>query len=270
MAGFWKRLFAGPSKDRATSESTHERVDSIIAELKAQARPCLRLVPAAGGKSRLGGPAEMAVAWPRYEGRPLSLLAQLDLAEIHAAGGVDWLPSHGRLLFFYELEHSGWGGTSADAGCAVVRYETGAPIVAAEPADLPTDFRFDARPIRFSADTSLPDETRLNINWRSLSRAEEAALEQAIEALAPPEPVHQLGGFPAPIQDDQMELECQRAVSPSEGGARASDWRLLLQLDTDEEAGMMWGDTGRLYFWVREQDARAGDFSRTWTILQCF
>jgi len=67
-----------------------------------------------------------------------------------------------------------------------------------------------------------------------------------------------------------MELECQRAVSPSEGGARASDWRLLLQLDTDEEAGMMWGDTGRLYFWVREQDARAGDFSRTWTILQCF
>jgi len=81
-----------------------------------------------------------------------------------------------------------------------------------------------------------------------------------------------------------MELECQLVthglnLGRPEGYKNmeverlrlgADDWRLLLQLDTDHEAGMMWGDTGRLYFWIREQDARARDFSKAWAILQCF
>ena len=37
---------------------------------------------------------------------------------------------------------------------------------------------------------------------------------------------------------------------PNTGRLRAADWRLLLQLDTDDEASMMWGDLGRLYFWI--------------------
>ncbi|MCR8632194.1 YwqG family protein [Paenibacillus radicis (ex Xue et al. 2023)] len=31
-----------------------------------------------------------------------------------------------------------------------------------------------------------------------------------------------------------------------------SDWKLLLQIDSEEEIGMMWGDAGRIYFWIRE------------------
>jgi len=31
----------------------------------------------------------------------------------------------------------------------------------------------------------------------------------------------------------------------------------------------MWGDDGNLYFWVREQDAKVGNFSDVWLILQC-
>jgi len=65
-----------------------------------------------------------------------------------------------------------------------------------------------------------------------------------------------------------MELECQlisqgytlvaRAPTGVEDGA--AEWRLLLQLDTDEDAQMCWGDSGRLYFWIREADARACGF----------
>lgn len=31
---------------------------------------------------------------------------------------------------------------------------------------------------------------------------------------------------------------------------------------------MEWGDTGRLYFWVREADLQAGALDRAWCILQ--
>lgn len=96
-------------------------------------------------------------------------------------------------------------------------------------------------------------------------------------------PKHQLLGHPMPIQGD-MQLECQlvshglycgdstgyydpraKALEP---GAR--QWQLLLQIDTDEKAGMMWGDGGRLYFWITKDDLKNRRFENTWMILQCY
>lgn len=52
-------------------------------------------------------------------------------------------------------------------------------------------------------------------------------------------PVHRLFGYPDLIQGD-MNLQ-----------------------------NMMWGDVGRIYFWIREQDLKNFDFDKTWLILQC-
>jgi uncharacterized protein YwqG len=49
----------------------------------------------------------------------------------------------------------------------------------------------------------------------------------------------------------------------------AKDWKLLLQLASDEDTEMMWGDGGTLYFWIREADLPDRDFSKVWIILQC-
>ena len=50
----------------------------------------------------------------------------------------------------------------------------------------------------------------------------------------------------------------------------AADWRLLLQVDTDEEGpGWMWGDVGRIYFWIKKQDLAALRFDDVWLIFQC-
>ena len=31
----------------------------------------------------------------------------------------------------------------------------------------------------------------------------------------------------------------------------------------------MWGDCGMIYFWVREPEARSGNFANAWLVLQC-
>jgi uncharacterized protein YwqG len=51
--------------------------------------------------------------------------------------------------------------------------------------------------------------------------------------------------------------------------AGARDWRLLLQVDSDDESAMMWGDAGRLYFWIRRQDLALARFDAAWVITQC-
>jgi uncharacterized protein YwqG len=49
----------------------------------------------------------------------------------------------------------------------------------------------------------------------------------------------------------------------------ALEWRLLLQVPSADAAGMMWGDVGCLYYWIRQDDLAARRFDRSWMILQC-
>jgi uncharacterized protein YwqG len=96
-------------------------------------------------------------------------------------------------------------------------------------------------------------------------------------------PNHQLLGLPDIIQN-RMELECQLASNgvscgDSEGdtseeakklAAGAADWRLLLQIVTDEDGpGWIWGDSGTIYFWIKRQDLKSLRFDDVWLILQC-
>ncbi len=261
---FLGKLFGG-GKPRAP-EPPATRVADAVALVKSQARPCVRLVSGRGGRSRLGGAPEMSTQWPRFRGSPLSLVAQLDLEEIRDAGGPDWLPARGRLMFFYSLEYDTWGHGREDAGSAVVVHEVEATAPATEPADLPETNRFPAHPVQIASAVSYPEEVRAGVSESGFSRQESNALEAALEGLLPEEPCHQIGGYAGPIQGDDMEQECARIVGLK---SQAKDWVLLLQVDTDPDADMSWGDSGRLYFWVRELDARAGDFSKVWVILQC-
>jgi uncharacterized protein YwqG len=104
----------------------------------------------------------------------------------------------------------------------------------------------------------------------------------------PPGSGHQLLGHPAAIQsgDLPMPQQCQfvsNGLYMGGGGGPvfdenraeelepgAADWILLLQLDSEQRAGMQWGDHGRLFFWIRRQDLERCDFSNVWMLLECY
>ena len=52
--------------------------------------------------------------------------------------------------------------------------------------------------------------------------------------------------------------------------ATAKDWLLLAQIGSDAGAGVMWGDSGCLYLWIKRDDLIARRFEAAHLILQCY
>lgn len=242
------------------------------------------------GASRFGGAPDVppGFRWPTRAGRPLSFLAQIDLEELRHPE----LPSGGWIAFFYDWTEQPWGFDPKDSGGASVVYFTGdrsSLQSLLQPQGAGDDGVFRPCRLSFADAVDLPHE------WDSIVLAEtgselaqrywddySAVVHQAAGTHDDSQ-YHHLLGHPQLVQDD-MRRECQLVTNgiycgdpsgyESEAAKalfdRAQDWRLLMQLDTDEDGpGWMWGDCGRLYFWIKKGDLAARAFDRTWTILQC-
>jgi uncharacterized protein YwqG len=63
---------------------------------------------------------------------------------------------------------------------------------------------------------------------------------------------HKIGGYPYFTQNDPRDCDA----------FKGEDYMLLFQMDTDDEAGIMWGDCGVANFFISEKDLISKDFSR--------
>ena len=282
-----KKLFGGvtpaptPVQQRAPA-----RVLSIP-ELRAQLGhlgcPAVHLRPVSHSRfCKLGGLPLLPpdAPWPQWNDRPQSFLAQIDLAEIHVAL-PSFLPSTGYLYFFYDQdqgtsscemnEQHSWRVLYAAGDCSAFEQR-------AAPPGLDSEHIYKEKPVAAQRIDVLPHKPGIDLNADESADNYVELRASAFDGM----PAHQMLGYPSPIQNDDMELECQlesnrifgeaqRSAAPRVADLKkgASDWKLLLQLETDDDTGWMWGDAGTLYFWVREQDASQGDFSKAWMIFEC-
>ncbi len=279
---FLKRLFG--KKARA---STDEVMAALKQKVSGLSRPAVRLIKSEEpGKSRLGGKPladSKDFLWPESGGKPMAFLARIELEEIAQAVQFDWLPKSGTLLFFYDIFEMPWGFDPNDRGKWCVLYQEQAVHEIDHPDNLPDEAIIKEISVSVKKEMVLPDLFSPEVDSLHLSD-EESDLYTEIKYEGSEEmPMHQVGGFPAPVQGNDMELEAQLASNgvyvgepegyesdearKLEGGA--GEWRLLFQFDSDEELGIMWGDCGMLYFWVRKEEAGNYRFDNTWLILQC-
>lgn len=261
---------------------------AYAADLAAAGRRGVRLVPAdegvAAGSSRLGGAPDLPpdTAWPRHEGAPLSFIAQLDLAGLRASLGRDAdlladLPPTGLLSFFALVDDStGYGLVHEDRGSYRVLHHDTTTVPVPLPAELEQEARLKPLAVAAMADwTPAPYESA--VVEEILGAAEDDGgldddvdVADYLEAMGDDEdldlpPRHRFLGNPDQIQGD---LGWEAA---DEAGGDPGDWRLLLQVDSDEDSlGVDWGDVGRLYWLIREDDLRAQHWDRVQLIGQCY
>lgn len=259
-----------------------------------RAQPGIQLLPAprrrgSPGISKLGGLPDLpgGAGWPTRRGHPLSFIAQVNLAHLQSSAPDDRLPASGLLSFFYDLR--AWGYDPRHRGCARVLYGRG-DAAGLRRADPPpprppgsTEHHFQVFKecvIDFRRSPTLPPAWDFP-EWDELTERQMEAYHDLQKQVGGP---HRMLGHPHRIQGD-MPLQCQLvsnglscADSSVHDDPRAKrlkkgvrQWRLLLQVDSDEEnSDMMWGDAGMIYYWIREKDLRAARFERSWLILQCY
>ncbi len=239
--------------------------------------PCESIPRAA---SKLGGLPDLPphVEWPQWKTGNLQFVAQLNLAELPPN---DSLPSAGLLSFFYDREQSAWGfDPNHKDGFRLWYFPDTSNLVR---ASNPDSSAFPCVRLSFESFLSLPDLSVEQVRNLALDLEDDEKYCEFIEEYSGPAPDHRLFGWPHIIQN-QMELECQLVTNGIYAGDAsgykhprreelepgAADWTLLLQIDSDENTKMMWGDSGMLYVWIRHQDLASCNFDKAWTILQCF
>jgi uncharacterized protein YwqG len=213
---------------------------------------------------------------------PLSFIAQIDLAEVSAAGPLDPdIPSEGRIYLFYDTKEQPWGFRPGDVAGTRLIYDT-SPVEnlvrQMEPSDL-SDERIPPLRCTFSW-TLLPDVHSFEAVV-DLDEEDHDALgdwSESTEAFA----AHRIGGDPTQIQGD-MDRQCvvvshglDLGHDSPEGAAdinverERQDWIFLFQIASDDKNNMMWGDLGMLYLWITCKDLQALSFENARLIFQCY
>lgn len=244
------------------------------------------------GASRLGGTPDLPgdVPWPTWNDEPLSFVAQIDMRDCHPFDIDRSLPAEGWLVFFYDAKQGVWGFDPEDRdGFRVLYVQPESELQRLEmPEGMPKYARFLPSSVAFASGWSIlciGDGLleKIELPEERLGATMEAMYEIVDSVGSGSAANHHFLGHPEIIQND-MRLGCQLVSNGIYCGKAegyrdprvedlrpgVSDWRLLLQLDSDWDGPKwMWGDAGMIYFWIREQDLAARAFDKAWVALQC-
>jgi uncharacterized protein YwqG len=269
---------------------TKYKLTNYSEEIHALACPSLRLLATPVedrqpvGTSRLGGQPDLPAGfpWPEWKDRPMSFLAQICLEDIAGFAPAEALPSSGLLSFFYDSRQETYGASPDDrGGWAVSFFEPAIQLsLAPFPDGLPREARFKPLGLKYHREWTLPVDPRQAKPGLELSDSEQRAYENLLRDFFGPGdrkiPHHRMFGWPDQLQDD-MQLQAALAANnirdrhdprEKEAAQTKSRWVLLLQVDSDERAGMRWGSYGMIYDWIEEEALKERVFNQTWMILQ--
>ncbi len=284
-------------KNKAIEELIRSEVaPDLIERVLTYVKPSIRLRTNAPdesankiGVSRIGGLPDLPpdTHWPVVDNRALHFVAQINLADAHPFDLENKLPKDGLLSFFYD-----WGTTGHSVLYLKPDQENLGPRN--PPPQLPNAispswfsrlFRgkhpervFRGCRMSFSCEMTPPDGMSFALDALSEDSVySDAFYDKYYELLGEEEtdPHHQLLGNPASIQGAYMEAECAGIVLgkgplSQEQLSQLSRWKLLAQFDSDDLPGMMWGDLGRLYYYIHESDLAQLEFGRVYVTGQCY
>jgi hypothetical protein len=265
------------------------RLPPRVAEL---AEPTLLLIPQHAnekqtpiGTSRMGGLPDLPadVVWPSPLGRPLTFVAQIDLAHVMGQLPDSPLPRSGMLYFFYDTEKHPWGYSPVEQDGLRVMYRTESKgVLRRRKAPAGLKATYGVQPLNLRSEKSYPDSFSPVVDRLQLGERESEEYQGFLEGLPQGPPGHRLLGHPRALGDDPM-TDCHLVANGIDLWDDAFDqtdprvkllstgsgaWRLLLELDTRASGEESWGDWKMAYFFIRRSDLEQRNFDSVCMVAQ--
>jgi len=206
----------------------------------------------------------------------MQFLAQINCVQLAEYRAHTLLPDSGTLHFFFEEDGSESLVTMTPDSQPLL------PAKAPAGANSP-NFVLPQFPVEFISVPTFPHSDTKEFDAMMSDEVKAEAFNAAHDLwarkyLEPQYARHQIGGYPQAVQGDvwtECEMFSNNHVASTDkklweqAASRASRWRLLLQFDTDDDLNVMWGDAGTIYYCIPEEDLRASNFDKVYSIAQC-
>lgn len=225
------------------------------------------------GASKFGGRPDLpkGISWPNFSiNKPYSFIGQINLGDLQLpTNGV--LPEYGIIYFFLATENlfSMTEDIYNEQNAKVFYEKEVAELERVDfPLNLSPDLIYKACELEYNNEFNIPPAEYSVLKDIGISlEAQESFVRYCNfhrDFLGKYNIVdnffNKLLGYPNQIQGD-LQLQCDEKFP--------LDWVLLLQVDSDyEKTNMMWGDCGRLYFMIKQQDLIDGRFQNCFVIYQ--
>jgi uncharacterized protein YwqG/predicted DNA-binding WGR domain protein len=293
---------ANAEKDLVSAVRRYGALKRVAAQLTSLQRLSLRITTGAVkgksvGISKLGGRPDLPpdLSWPigKVAGREIALpfIAQFDATPLWRAymgpgaqGGL--LPNFGMLYFFYNMADYGKDYLSPENWRVLYTPSHGKDKLAPSepPLPIPPHLEYKTRAAKFQTEATLPNIETSYIGLTGNADAKVELTQEEWDAYAElryelrsNQTIHQMMGHADDVQPYALEnsYESVRDTFFSDGRAfkdltrkeqsgELFRGRLLLQIDTDKNMNMTFGRGGRLFFFIRDKDLIAKDFSKVW------
>ena len=239
----------------------------------------IKIDPDEAANSHFFGVPRIEYDWPTGPNGPLDCLLSIKCSDVPSQ--LSNLPESGWLNVFYDLGESDWGHSPSSKRFWHIAWSAEDCSL----AEIPRDYEVsDAVPVLLEFEELHQDSGPTHAlggtaDWvqndiRPMAHFQSGYFlrhKPTVEALT------EAGLNPESLTTDDskkfteaiLKLD-QSEVHPDRFYEGVTEWQLFLQIDSDDDLDLMWGDVGKLYVVLPTQSLAERNFADAWINVQCY
>jgi uncharacterized protein YwqG len=227
------------------------------------------------GQTKLGGQPDLPanIEWPYWKKYPMSFIAQINLKEMTTIQKInDFQQTSGIIYFFYTAypeaiyEEADFYNNPKTSKVLFYDGEMEHLVRTQPPKELLNGLQFFSARVMPRLEWTVPDSDSFEVNeGLGLSRDDEN-YEKYWKVFQENFSNKYFAGY-----NSEFHVGMNRLFGyhdPVQGEHKGEGWRLLLQIDSEDSTNMDWDDTGRVYFWIKDDDLKNINFDGVTTIRE--